>query len=480
MIRKAWRTTIKFLESADLALWLLVGITVWSVLSSFIPQEGVETAQEVAAWVAAHPIIEPAVRLLGLHRAYTSTSFIACAGLLAVSTALCAWRRTKIAFGKMEALRRAGEIGDESVPSEPDFELVCDPALSESEVLSIAFSTLEHLGIRTRRRGHTLTAVSSPWSVWGSPVFHWALLGIIVVLVLGNLLRSEGQMGLAVGQTKPDVLESYGLMNAGPLRDWRNVHRGIRVDKLDVTYMVDGIDRGPAPIVSVLDAEGRTVKTRRVYPNHTLKTGSLTVYPVDYGLSVTMSLVDSSGIETGRAIQIVDFSEEASDGTAPKGALVVGDPDGKSVVEIAVSVPLDVVSGRIVNALPKEPKARVVMTPVDGTPSAERVLALGDKVALPDGDGSMYLVDVGHYARIQLVDDWSLPYFYGLMGIAMIGLTVTAVARQEIVLVTANAEPDGVKLAATVRLWRNASSSRGEVKRELSRALSESAERSIS
>ena len=43
--------------------------------------------------------------------------------------------------------------------------------------------------------------------------------------------------------------------------------------------------------------------------------------------------------------------------------------------------------------------------------------------------------------------------------------------RQQIVLAGVIEGPEGMKLAMSVRLWRNASSSRGEIETELTRAL---------
>ena len=106
-------------------------------------------------------------------------------------------------------------------------------------------------------------------------------------------------MGVAVGQTKPDAPASYGTVHTGPLHDWRSVHRSIRVDAFDLEFKTGGIDRGPTPTVSVLDGTGQVVKTQRVYPNRPLKTGSLTIYPSTYGLAAAVSIVNTSGVETG-------------------------------------------------------------------------------------------------------------------------------------------------------------------------------------
>jgi cytochrome c biogenesis protein ResB len=468
VIRRAWRTIIGFVRSPGLATWLLAVVGAWSALATIVPQ-GAATDPVVAAWASANPLVESVVSVVGLHQAFTSLVFTVCALGLGLSTALCAWQRTRVAFGKARTLRQAAVADERALSEGHRLEIDCDPALSGPEVLSVASATLERLGIRTKRRGDLLASVSSSWSVWGSPVFHWALLVLIVAMVTGNLTRSEGQTGVAVGQTRPDAAASYGLLHVGPLHDWATVHRSIRVDALDPAYVTGGIDRGPTPTVTVLDGSGNVVKTQLVYPNMTLKTGSLTIYPVTFGLSAVFTLVSASGAESGRTFQLVDFSDETSDGTIPVGPLIVRDRSGSVLLQIDVTVPLDRTFGGFAERMPTNPAARVVVTSPDGT-ALDRILSPGGSMALPSGD-TLWLDGVGYYARLQVVDDWSIPLLYVGLIVAMVGLTVAVVTRQQIVLAGVVEGPEGVKLAMTVHLWRNASSSRGEIESELTRAL---------
>ena len=467
MIRRVWRGTVRFLSSARLATWLLAIVGLWSLMATLVAQ-GEPSARTVAAWAASHPAVEPLVATLGLHQAFSSVVFIACILLLVVSTGLCAWQRTKVSIGRTRTLRRAAAADERSLSESHDLEVGCDPALSASEVLSIATATLDHLGIRTKRRNDLVTAVSPPWSVWGSPVFHWALFALMVTLLVGNLQRSEGLMGVAVGETKADVKESYGTghVHAGPLHDWSAVHRSIRVDGFEPDFQTGGIDRGPTPLVSVLDGAGQVVVTQRVYPNNTLHAGSLTIYPADWGLAASVSLVNTSGVEVARAVQLVDFSAAATGGTVPAAPLFAT----HAQVMVSVSVPLDGTQGNFSDAMPQEPTARRLVATLDGKSLVDRTVSPGEAVALPDGD-SLRLNGIGYYARLQVVDDWSIPFLYVGLVVAMIGLTVAVAVRQQIVLVAVLEEPEGVRLAATVRLWRNSSSTRGEIESELTRAL---------
>lgn len=468
MIGTAWRRIVRFVGSAILATCLLAVVGVWSMLATLIPQGGPSEAA-VKAFADSHPLLETIVRAVGLHEAFASPLLLACVVALALSTAVCAWQRTKLAVRKMRGLREASSADAESLHAEHDLQIDCGE-LSASEALAIAADRLEGLGIRSRVRDGVLTSVSAPWSVWGSPVFHWALLALILVLIGGNLYRSQGLMGVAVGQSKPDAPTSYGILHSGPLRDWGGVNRKIRVDAFDPLYKSGGIDRGPTPTVSLLDGKGAVIKTQRVYPNMTLKSGSLTIYPAAYGLSVNISTVNTAGVETASGSLLVDFSSEATGGTITNDVVGVSDRAGTLYYNVSFTVPLDRSTGGWVELVPSEPSARLLATAPDGTIVADQVMREGEELALPTG-GSLRLDSVGYYARLQIVDDGSIPLLYVGLVIAMIGLTVAVLARQQIVLVTAMETPEGVKLVAKVRLWRNASSSRSEIESELTRVL---------
>jgi hypothetical protein len=472
VIRRAWRGAVRFLGSAGLAAALLLFLGIWSMLATLIPQ-GEASDPAITAWASSHPIIESIVRVVGLHQAFTGFVFMVCILALVVSTALCAWRRTRLAIGRSRILRKAAAADEQSVVEGHDLEIACDHALSGPAVLSIASETLERLGIRTKRRGDLLTNVSASWSVWGSPAFHWALVALIMAILVGGLQRSEGLMGVAVGQTKADTPESYGVLHTGPLHDWRLVHRSIRVDSFDPDFKTGGIDRGPTPIVSVLDGAGRIMKTQRLYPNMPLQTGSLTIHASDYGLAATLSMVNTSGVETGRAYALVDFSEEATGGTVPVGFLVVNSDAGAPEMKIFVTVPLDGTPGQFYQGPPKGSRVRVVATSLGGKLLLDRVVGPGEDVALPVGGGSLHLIDLGWYARLSVVDDMSIPLLYAALVLALIGLTMTVVARQQIVLATVTEGPEGVSLIGSVRLWHNVPTSRSEIQGELAKALGE-------
>ena len=478
MIKRVWSGTIRFLGSARLATWLLAILGVWVTLATLVPQTN-DSAAKVTAWAAAHPALEPVVRALGLHQAYTSWGCLACVVLLGVSTVFCAWERTKAASGRARTLRDAASITGSSLAERHDLKLACDPSLSVQDVFSTTSETLAGLGIKTTRRSDVLVAVSPPWSVWGSPVFHWALLSLIAAILVGNLQRSEGLMGVAVGQTQVDGPASYGILHTGPLHNWNWVHRSIRVDAFSPTYNLGGIDRGPTPTVTVIDSAGHVIKTQMVYPNMTLQTGTLTIHTNDYGLAAHISLVKPSGTEAS-GVELVDFSDTALGGTVNAAPLYVrNSATGEVQLAIAVTVPLDQQGGQYLASLPKDPTARVVVTSLGGAPLLDRVVRPGQDVVLPSGD-SLRLDGVGYYSRLSVVDDWTIPLLYVGLAVAGLGLTLAVSARQQLVLLTVVEGQDGTELVGSVRLWRNSPTSRNEIEQELARALGEAVKGNVS
>lgn len=470
MIRVAWRKSVAFLVSAPLVVGLFVFVGVWSLAATFVAQ-GVASSNQVAAWARAYPAIEPVAGFLGLHRAFTSHLFLAAVCLLAVSTAICSWRRTRVAIARARRLRAAASVDARSIAETHDLEFECAAGLTDSEVLSIASATLQKLGIKTRRsEDGVLRAVSRPWTIWGSTVFHWALVLLIATVLVGQLMRSEGDVSLAVGQTKPNEPASYSQLYSGPLHSWAGEHRSIRLDAFEPDYKTGGIDRGAVPTVSLLDAAGKVLVKQRVYQNMMLHDGSLAINAPGLGLAVHIAFLDAAGAEVGRSILYVGFSQTAKGGTVPVSEILNSDSSGKTKMALYATVPLEGSPGHYNEWIPRPPRVRVVVASGNGPALFDRTVASGQTLDLP-GAGVIKVLGVGWHSRLSIVDDPTIPLLYAAMIIAMIGLAVVALARQRVVLATVVTGPDGSRLAMDVRLWRNVSTNRSEIETELAKAL---------
>jgi cytochrome c biogenesis protein ResB len=445
----------------------LLGI--WGVLATLVPQ-GPPSSHAVVEWAERYGGVAPLVKVVGLHRAFGAPIFLVGIGLLALSAVVCAWDRTRVAVGRVRAARRSAQATPEELLDNPDFSVRCATGADAGEVLSDAAEVLAVHGIKTHRSQDMIRSVSSPVAFWGSPVFHWSLVALIAIAALAPVVRAEGLMGLAVGETKPDGPQSYGSVVAGRWHRWDDTPRSYRLDDFEPRFKANGMDVGPVPTVSVLDAEGRVIKTQPVYPNHKLRIGSTAVTAPAFGFAVTVSLRDQAGAEAGRAIHLVDFSQEASEGTLPYGTVPILDQAGNTAATVHVTVPLIRQGDEFVEWLPREATARVVATMADGSLLADEVVEEGGEVRLGDG-AALRVESIGWYSRLSIVDDWTIPVIYACMILAATSLAVTAFMRQQLVLATAAETPDGIVLAVRLKLSRNVPTSRHEVESALKQAL---------
>ncbi|NTU72058.1 MAG: cytochrome c biogenesis protein ResB [Coriobacteriia bacterium] len=442
-----------WLASPRLAVVLLFVAGVWSFVGTLVPQGAADNAR-VVEWAAANPGLTQIVSTLGLHRTFVSPIFIALMALLAASTAVCSWRRTKVAIRRHRLLRGLDPADAERLVARPTF-VVDDAPTPADDTRQAVSGALRRLGLSVQpQRGELTVAGSRPWVAFGSPVFHWSLFLLIVVILGASLWRLEGLIGVPVGESRPLAKDAFGLLTTGRLYRFPASPLQIRVDKMDMSYPIDGIDRGPAPTVSVLAPDGSVVASQVVFPNKPLRHKSLIVHSSEIGLAPRFALVSKETSEVGRTTLIVDFDEKSPGGTAP-AQFVLESANPEDSLEAAVSVPLDVYRGEQVQGVPKVPKASfVIRRQSDTSLAASGTIGIGEDLALPDGS-TLQLVGVGYYARLSVVDDSSVPVVYLLLTVALIGVTVSILGRQSLAVVSIGAsETDGTAVRVWFRDWR--------------------------
>lgn len=450
------------------------------MLATAIPQ-GDPTQHNVEEWAAANAAVEPIVGALGLHGAFGAPVFIVVTVMLGISTMVCSWGRTKLALSRARQLDQARDAGTVQIAESSDFDVLLPEALSDDDVFDCTQETLADLGIRATRDDGTLRAVSPAWSVWGSAVFHWSLVVLVLAVFAGILLRAEGSMAVPVGDAKPDQEASYLSVKTGPWHNWARVARSIRVDDFDPAVTRGDLEIGAVPTVSVVDEQGRAVVTQQVYPNKKLHAGSLSLYAPECGLSVTLAFIGSNGEERTRVKQLVEFSQEASGGTVPVEPLMARDNSGRVLMRLSATIPLDpdTVRGGYGEWIPKEPRAYVSLVDGSGATLYEGEVTK-DRPGPIAGGGEVRLVDIGWFSFLTLVDDPSIPFIYASMIAAMLGLTLSVATRQQLFIATIVDRPEGRSLAVRMRLWRNVPATRDEVREALAGALLPDEERTAS
>jgi cytochrome c biogenesis protein ResB len=325
-------------------------------------------------------------------------------------------------------------------------------------------SALAGLGVSGARRGDVFVAASSPWSVWWSPLFHWALVLIFCTLAVGSLFRAEGLMGVPEGESIKDEAAAYRVLTVGPLHSWSATDRRILLNGLRLDYAADGMNRGTSPDVSVLDGSGAVLARQVVYPNNALHYGSLTIHSSAWGLSPKFELLDQGGRTLGVSSAILDFPSRPTGSTDP-GDIEFTGADGQVALVARVTMPLER-NVTVAEAMAANPKVRVELLTPEGKNVGGGTLSEGEKLKLPDGS-SLRLARVGFYARLSVVDDPTIPLLYASLLAALVGVAFALLARQRLIVVEYCRHDDEPRLEAFTRLWRNA----GVTAKELEDAL---------
>lgn len=470
-----FRKLVKLLTSAKLAIVLIAFVGAWSTLATMVPQEATQPA-EYAEWAAHSPSLVPIVRGVGLHRAFGAPVFVAVVVLLALSSAVCAWNRSRSAVLRSRRLREAAEADRDFVAASPDITIPIADGRDEQAVLAIAGATLCELGVKTRRRDGVLSAVTPWWAIWGSAIFHWALVALVVTVFMGMLLRSEGSMPVPVGDQRPDQEDSYISVESGSLHRWDGKDRVIRVDEFDPAVEKDGLDLGAVPTIAVIDGDGEVLVRQQVYPNKKLHSGSLSIYQPTVGLTVRLALTTKSGKPLPEVVQLVDFSQEETGGTYPVQPMVLSNNAGQVILRMEAMVPLDPdPRGGYGEWIPKRPAARVILTDGDDHRILDEVVAKGESAEI-EGGGTLKLVDIGWYSSLVLVDDPTIPYIYATMILALLGLTLSVSTRQQSITVAVVPGPEAARLLVRARLWRYVPTTIDEMREALESALADDEE----
>jgi len=371
--------------------------------------------------------------------------FLVPALLLTLSTAVCAWDRSRIGAAFLQLRTDTSDVLMTRLRTRPTVSVAL-PGRSPADALNEASDALGSLGLRVSSRDGVLVATRWPYAGLGSALFHWALVGLFVVAGVGQLTKWEGLIGIPVGHGVTDTSESYGLLVKGPLaQPSPSTGYTIAVDDMETDLVVDGVERGHAPDVVLRDGD-RVVARGLVYPNSPLHYRGIYIHREEWGLGVVASVVTSEGAEVGRRNFLFDFVS-AKDGRIPIDAEV---PPELGVESMLFEVPLDEVpGGRYRRDLPADPRLEVRFSGSSGTTNT--VLRAGDTFRYPGAQMSLRVVDVDRYARFLVAYDPTIPWVYAFLVLAMIGCALALLAHPRAVLLRAEeSEGTAVRLDALV------------------------------
>lgn len=426
----------RFLRSPRLALWLLAGIAGYAVLASLVPQKFTNAAR-AAKWAAENPLAARIAGAVGMDNAFASPVFGAAVALLCASTIACAIARTRSA----RATLSSGEMSRSAVSrleAQPQFVLgPVEPEVRERVIAHVA-DGFSAAGYRVRSGPRLLEATKSLWGALGSPVFHWSLALLLVVVALGRLTRAEGMLVIPVGGRVIDTAASYdGRVGEGPLFAG---HTGLEfgAEELRLNTVIGGIEQGPTAAI-VLSRDGTQVARRRVYPNSPLRYGSLLVHRSDqWGYAPLISVETTAGDAIAQTYAHILSTAQGADAFGPAELELTGAP-GRAAV-LAVSIPF---SGEDPDGTNASTRLLRMTLRRSGEPSSAPVLvAQGESIPF-DSDVVIRYVKPGYFVTVNVANDWSVPWIYGLFALAAIGLLVAVLVPPRRVWVL-TVERDGV------------------------------------
>lgn len=438
--RRLYRT----LRSPRFAAWLFVAALVWLVIGTTVPQTSLDAAR-VEAWAIEYPLVERVAGPLGLHSAFTHPLFLALMFLLAASTAVCAWDRTRFALRIMRAKGMVTPAQVARLRAAPPIDLSPAEESDPPAALGRASDRLRRMGLHSTAGASMLEASSGIWGVLASPLFHWVLVALIILIPVGRLTRSEGLMGVVVGASKIDERASYGNVTEGPFhRSFTGLQIGVEPDMV-LNLKEGGVDRGAAPVVT-LSRDGELVARQQIYPNRPLRHGSVTVHIVDIGVGVLHSLVTSDGVVVTEQA-LLDRTESNPPTYDPYTAVYETD-SGSTAASLTIGVPP---ASTLATSGPPQERRRASIDAIGPTgESVSTLAAVGDTVDL--GGGLGLRVDIiDYYARLSVVDDWSVTWIYALFVVGMVSVSISVLVPYRVVRVLLDTSSDTPVLRVETR-----------------------------
>jgi len=425
------RRVIRLLRSPKFAAWLITVICLYLVIGSIFPQRDLDRAA-YEVWAAQNPVLSSVTEAIGLDAPFVHPLFFILLAVLTVSTAICFVQRTQRALRILQYTGTIDEKKAVSIRRRHTMRFDIDEQHLDKGHRQLT-DALRQLGLKIYSGPVASHAVSGRWGLLGSPIFHWSLVGLLVVISAGMLTRSEGLLGVVAGFERQDVEESYGLLQRGPLHgELSGFTIGVEED-LPLQYVANGIDRGAAPMVYLRDGE-RELARGRVFPNQPLRYSSYMVHLSDWGLGIVTAITEE-GMGDKVSQVFIDRNPVRPEewGTATE---VFFDGTGAEIARVNFSTQ------------PGTGAAKVEVIRADGT-AENQIMNTGDIVQLRE-DVTLRIDHLGSYVRLSVVDDWSIPILYALMVIALAAVSVSILVPYRAVWIVVDRSTSKAALCVTI------------------------------
>jgi cytochrome c biogenesis protein len=425
--RWAWRQ----LTSMRTALALLFLLAVASVPGSLVPQDGVDPVR-VAQFKAAHPGLTPWYERLSLFHVFSAPWFAAIYLLLFVSLVGCVVPRSRLHWTAMRARPPAAPRNLVRLPVHTSWSTDVDSA----QVLESAVRELRRRHYRLDLAADSVSAERGFLRETGNLLFHSALIGLLVAVAIGNLFGYKGSVLVVEGDGFSNSLSVYDSFAHGArFAESRMPPFTIDLTKLTVRYQPSGDQRGAprdfqAHLSYTTDPDAKP-RSYDLQVNHPLVIAGTKVFLIGNGYAPVFTVRDASG-ETVFSGPVPFLPRDANNtsigvvkasGARPEQLGFEGlflptaamDPTlgpistypdlliPRAVLNAFVG-DLGIDSGVPQSVYRLDTSGLTQIKDAAGKPLA-KVLAPGEQLDLPDGQGSIRFDGVRRFATLQVAHD---------------------------------------------------------------------------
>jgi len=287
--RGGWLSrVVRLLVSNRTAVVLIAVLTGLSLIGVLYPQDRIMSAADIASLEQRWGVLASVGRALGFGSMFGSWYFLATAGLTCLSLIACTLRRV--------VRRRTG------APRVPSTDLANDPRAMDAGTVdadpghlhSALRVALGPVGRLARMSDSSVDgtvrvfAETGRAGLWGSVVFHAALLVVAAGGVLTVLTWFAGQIVVSEGQTVVDARDAYMSVTREPDLGAAYSGAAITLRRITPSYEGDLLTRAQAEF-EVTEAGGGSF-VRQVEVNYPLEAGGKTYVLGNSGYAVQLAI----------------------------------------------------------------------------------------------------------------------------------------------------------------------------------------------
>lgn len=256
--------------------------------------------------------------------------------------------------------------------------------------------------------------------MWGVLFFHLTFIFLLAGSLLSMMTRYAGYAELSPGETFIEKRQNYERITEPPMLFGRDRLFGLRLDEIDLSYWRPWEVKQRANIVSLFDADGNFIDSRRMEINSPVSIAGMNVYQgTRQGFVASLEVVDSEG---NKAPGIVRFRLPDKPGAVIRSMV--------TLPGTAIDLDLELYTeqiGTITGLEPLRPIHIATLMKVSAVEGMQRsfrgVVFLGSELFF---EGlTIRFLSLRPYSSFVAVQDYGVPFIFASFIPLLIGLVVT-------------------------------------------------------